>query len=87
MSSNKKTRSSGIIAAARLKALGLDPVIVDRNQQPGDNWALRYDCLRFHIAKSNCETPYLRMHALERRPVRENARLTSIPQNIRKSFP
>ncbi|CAN8101232.1 unnamed protein product [Discula destructiva] len=52
--------NSGILLSARLKALGVDSVIVDRNSQPGDNWALRYDCLRFHIGRHNVETPYLR---------------------------
>lgn len=52
---------SGIILSARLKALGVESVIVDRNPQPGDNWALRYDCLRFHIGRHSCETPYLCM--------------------------
>lgn len=54
---------SGMILSARLKALGVDSLIIDRNRQDGDNWALRYDCLRFHISKANCETPYLRMYA------------------------
>lgn len=52
-------RIRGIILAARLKALGLDHVVVDKNPQPGDNWALRYDCMRFHIGRHSCETPYL----------------------------
>ncbi|KAF3764155.1 hypothetical protein M406DRAFT_71282 [Cryphonectria parasitica EP155] len=51
--------NGGLILAARLKALGVDTVVVDKNPQPGDNWALRYDCLRFHIGRHNCETPYL----------------------------
>lgn len=56
--------NAGIILSARLKALGVESVILDRNPRPGDNWALRYDCMRFHIAKSNCETPYLRKSRL-----------------------
>lgn len=51
---------SGIILATGLKALGVDALIIDRHPQPGDNWRLRYDCLRFHIGKGSCETPYLR---------------------------
>ncbi|KAJ4397786.1 hypothetical protein N0V93_002023 [Gnomoniopsis smithogilvyi] len=51
--------NAGIILSARLKALGVDSVIVDRNPQPGDNWALRYDCLRFHIGRHSCATPFL----------------------------
>lgn len=51
--------SRGLIVAARLKALGVESVIVDRNSQPGENWRLRYDCMRFHIGRHSCETPYL----------------------------
>lgn len=49
----------GLILSARLKALGVESIVVDRNARAGDNWALRYDCLRFHIGRHNCETPYL----------------------------
>ncbi|KAJ5621936.1 hypothetical protein N7528_005168 [Penicillium herquei] len=51
--------NAGLIQAARLKALGVDCVIIDKNEQAGDNWAERYDCLKFHIQKSCCQTPYL----------------------------
>lgn len=51
--------NAGIVLSVWLKALGVDSLVVDRHPQPGDNWRLRYDCLRFHIAKSNCETPFL----------------------------
>lgn len=50
---------SGIVLSVYLKALGVESLIVDRHPQPGDNWRLRYDCMRFHVAKSYCETPYL----------------------------
>ena len=56
------TLHSGLIQAARLKALGVDSVVLDKNAQPGDNWAQRYDCLKFHIQKSVCQTPYLRKY-------------------------
>jgi cation diffusion facilitator CzcD-associated flavoprotein CzcO len=49
---------SGLITAARLKALGVDSVVIDRNAHVGDNWTQRYDCLRFHVPTSNCEMPY-----------------------------
>lgn len=52
-------RHRGLIIAARLKALGVESVLVDRNARPGDNWALRYDCLRFHVGRHSCDTPYL----------------------------
>ncbi|KAJ5734094.1 hypothetical protein N7493_002880 [Penicillium malachiteum] len=51
-----KTR---LIQAARLKALGVDCVIIDKNEEAEGNWAERYDCLKFHIQKSCCQTPYL----------------------------
>lgn len=52
--------TSGLITAARLKAIGVESVIVDRLARPGDNWATRYDSLRFHIGKSSCNPPFLR---------------------------
>jgi len=45
--------------AARLKALGVDSIMLERNAHAGDNWALRYDSLRFHIPTSICHMPYL----------------------------
>ncbi|KAF9870903.1 hypothetical protein CkaCkLH20_11575 [Colletotrichum karsti] len=45
--------------AARLKALGVDSVMIERNARPGDNWALRYDSLKFHVPTSMCELPYM----------------------------
>lgn len=52
--------ASGLIQAARLKAVGVESVVVDRLARPGDNWATRYDSLRFHIGKSSCNPPFLR---------------------------
>ncbi|OLN87313.1 putative indole-3-pyruvate monooxygenase YUCCA9 [Colletotrichum chlorophyti] len=51
--------NAGILLAARLKAMGADFVVIDRNESVGDNWSQRYDCMRFHINKSFCETPYI----------------------------
>ncbi|KAL2839732.1 hypothetical protein BJY01DRAFT_250332 [Aspergillus pseudoustus] len=51
--------NAAVTLSARLKALGVDSVMVDRNARPGDNWALRYDCLKFHIPTSFCELPYM----------------------------
>lgn len=56
--------SRGILLAARLKALGVDYLVIDKNAETGDNWNLRYDCLRFHVGKSMCEMPYLRSSSL-----------------------
>lgn len=44
--------------AARLKALGVESVLVDRTPRIGDSWMNRYDCLKFHVPTSNCEMPY-----------------------------
>jgi putative flavoprotein involved in K+ transport len=39
---------AGISAAAELKRIGLDALIVDRQQRVGDNWRLRYRGLKLH---------------------------------------
>ncbi|KAJ5779330.1 hypothetical protein N7457_007050 [Penicillium paradoxum] len=51
--------NAAITLAARLKALGVESVMAERNAQVGDNWALRYDSLRFHISISVCHLPYM----------------------------
>ncbi|KAG9569700.1 hypothetical protein KCU71_g2759, partial [Aureobasidium melanogenum] len=48
--------------AARLKALGVSNVMADRNAHVGDNWALRYDSLKFHVPTPYCELPYEEYH-------------------------
>ena len=45
--------------AARLKALGVEAIIADKNPKVGDNWALRYECMKFHVHKKYCNTPFL----------------------------
>ncbi|KKY36778.1 putative flavoprotein involved in k+ transport [Diaporthe ampelina] len=49
--------------AVRLKAVGVDSIIAERNAQVGDNWARRYDCMKFHIPTSFCELPYMKYAA------------------------
>ncbi len=39
---------SGLIIAARLKALGIPALVVDKNARIGDNWRGRYDSLSLH---------------------------------------
>ncbi|PYI09585.1 monooxygenase [Aspergillus sclerotiicarbonarius CBS 121057] len=51
--------NAAVALSARLKALGVESVMADRNPRPGDNWALRYDCMRFHIPTAFCELPYM----------------------------
>lgn len=51
--------NAAVALAARLKALGVDSIIAERNAHVGDNWARRYDCMKFHIPTSFCELPYM----------------------------
>ncbi|KAB5531374.1 hypothetical protein GE09DRAFT_973608 [Coniochaeta sp. 2T2.1] len=51
--------NAAVALAARLKALGVDSIMAERNARVGDNWALRYDSLRFHVPTSFCELPYM----------------------------
>lgn len=37
---------SGICTASYLQASGISYVVLERNKKVGDNWALRYDCLK-----------------------------------------
>jgi cation diffusion facilitator CzcD-associated flavoprotein CzcO len=58
---------SGLMTAARLKALGVDSIIVNRDARVGANWSRHYDSLKFHVPTSNCEMPYARktLHTLQ----------------------
>ncbi|KAI9028650.1 hypothetical protein DFJ74DRAFT_603593 [Hyaloraphidium curvatum] len=51
--------NSGVILGARLKELGMDYLVVERNARPGDNWRLRYDPMRFHLPASSVQMPYV----------------------------
>lgn len=51
--------NAAVALAARLKALGVDSIMAERNKNVGDNWALRYDSLKFHVPTSFCELPYM----------------------------
>lgn len=46
--------------SARLKALGVDSVILERNERIGDNWGRRYDCLRLHTPTGYSQMPFMR---------------------------
>ncbi|KAI1413915.1 FAD/NAD(P)-binding domain-containing protein [Hypoxylon sp. FL1857] len=52
--------NAAITLAARLKALGVESIMIEKNPEVGDNWAFRYDCLKFHVPTASCEMPYLR---------------------------
>lgn len=57
--------NAAVSLAARLKALGVDSVCADRYSRVGDNWALRYNCMKFHLPTSVTDMAYLGKHDLE----------------------
>ncbi|KIY68034.1 FAD/NAD(P)-binding domain-containing protein [Cylindrobasidium torrendii FP15055 ss-10] len=50
---------TGLMTAARLKYLGVDVLIVDKNERVGDNWRSRYDALCLHDTVWYDHMPYL----------------------------
>ena len=50
---------AGITAAARLGALGVDALVIDREKRIGDNWRLRYHGLKLHNQPPSNHMPYL----------------------------
>ena len=50
---------AGLTAAARLGQLGVDALIVDREERVGDNWRLRYHGLMLHNQVHSNHLPYL----------------------------
>ena len=50
---------AGITAAARLKGLGIESLVVDRMERIGDNWRKRYHGLKLHNQKHSNHFPYL----------------------------
>jgi cation diffusion facilitator CzcD-associated flavoprotein CzcO len=50
---------SGLAIAARLKALGLTTLIVERNERVGDNWRNRYRSLNLHNEVWANHLPYM----------------------------
>ncbi len=50
---------AGVTAAARLKALGIEALVVDRMERIGDNWRRRYHGLKLHNQKHSNHFPYL----------------------------
>ncbi|KAF5565830.1 K+ transport flavoprotein [Fusarium phyllophilum] len=45
--------------AARLKTFGVESIMAERNARVGDNWAKRYDSMKFHVPTSFCDMPYM----------------------------
>src|ERR1051325_956905 len=50
---------AGICAAAELNRIGLDTLVVDRQQRVGDNWRLRYNGLKLHNKTPVNHLPYM----------------------------
>ncbi len=50
---------AGITAAARLRALGIEALVIDRMERIGDNWRKRYHGLKLHNTKHSNHLPYL----------------------------
>lgn len=50
---------AGLTIAARLGAMGIDALVVDREKRIGDNWRLRYHNLKLHNQIRVNEMPYL----------------------------
>ncbi|KAL5361503.1 hypothetical protein BJX96DRAFT_165946 [Aspergillus floccosus] len=53
----------GLTAAARLKMLGVDSLIIDKNESVGDNWRLRYRQLVLHDPVWYDHMPYVKFPA------------------------
>ncbi len=41
---------SGICTASYLQASGISYVLLERNEKVGDNWTMRYDCLKVSLS-------------------------------------
>lgn len=50
---------NGLMMAARLKALGVDALIIERNARIGDNWRSRYEALSLHFPHWGDHFPYM----------------------------
>lgn len=47
---------SGLIVAARLKALGVSHLVLEKNERIGDNWRQRYESLSLHNITGKSDT-------------------------------
>ena len=50
---------AGVTAAARLGQLGVDTLVIDREERIGDNWRLRYHGLKLHNQVHSNHLPYI----------------------------
>lgn len=51
---------SGVMIGARLHAMGLSYLIVDKSERPGDSWRARYESLALHTVGATNQLPYIR---------------------------
>ncbi|KZS97107.1 FAD/NAD(P)-binding domain-containing protein [Sistotremastrum niveocremeum HHB9708] len=49
---------TGLILAARMKALRLNVLVVEKNEVVGDNWRKRYESLKLHTTATYASFPY-----------------------------
>ena len=50
---------AGVTAAARLGQLGMDTLVIDKEERVGDNWRLRYHGLKLHNQVHSNHLPYI----------------------------
>jgi len=56
---------AGLGVAGRLKALQVPYLLIERNNQVGDNWSNRYDSVRWHTSKEYGHLPFDRTYLPE----------------------
>lgn len=49
---------NGLSIAGRLKALGIDLLVVEKNAKVGDTWTNRYESLKLHLTKAVSTLPF-----------------------------
>ncbi|TKX20531.1 pyridine nucleotide-disulfide oxidoreductase-like protein 5 [Elsinoe australis] len=49
---------AGLSCAGRMKALGCSYLVVEKNEQVGENWTKRYESLRWHTSKEYGNLPF-----------------------------
>jgi cation diffusion facilitator CzcD-associated flavoprotein CzcO len=50
---------SGVMIGARLQAMGVSYLIIDKGERPGDSWRARYDSLALHTVGATNNLPYI----------------------------
>lgn len=50
---------SGVMIGARLQAMGVSYLIVDKGERPGDSWRKRYESLALHTVGATNQLPYI----------------------------